>query len=104
MGDAAVCINPTDERWYMAQKQTSIEKACAGWLVPIIEDEYVDISFGNGCPKVTPAHDINDYNLGQTHHLPSIDIFNDKWTLNEHSGRYAGMDRFEVRRSIVEDL
>ncbi|MDY6122167.1 MAG: valine--tRNA ligase [Porphyromonas sp.] len=103
MGDTAVCINPTDER-YTWLKNKRVMVPAQGRAVPIIEDEYVDISFGTGCLKVTPAHDINDYNLGQTHRLPSIDIFNDNGTLNEHGGRYAGMDRFEVRRRIVEDL
>lgn len=103
MGDTAVCINPTDERYgWLKGKEVIVPGQ--GRAVPIIEDEYVDISFGTGCLKVTPAHDINDYNLGQKHRLASIDIFNDNGTLNEYGGKYAGMDRFAVRRQIVEDL
>jgi len=72
--------------------------------IPVIEDEYVDIEFGTGCLKVTPAHDVNDYVLGEKYNLPSIDIFNDDGTLNEHGAMYAGMDRFDVREKIEADL
>lgn len=72
--------------------------------IPVIEDEYVDIEFGTGCLKVTPAHDVNDYLLGEKHNLPSIDIFNDDGTLNEHGIHYKGMDRFETRKQIEKDL
>lgn len=103
MGDTAVCINPNDERYsHIRGKRLVIP--IVGRSVPVIEDEYVDITFGTGCLKVTPAHDINDYMLGQKHNLQTIDIFNDNGSLNEHGGAYAGMDRFEVRDAIVKDL
>lgn len=103
MGDTAVCINPNDERYsHIRGKRLIIP--IVGRSVPVIEDEYVDITFGTGCLKVTPAHDINDYMLGQKHNLQTIDIFNDNGSLNEHGGAYAGMDRFEVRDAIVKDL
>ena len=72
--------------------------------IPVIEDNYVDIEFGTGCPKVTPAHDVNDYMLGEKYNLPSIDIFNDNGTLSEAAGMYIGMDRFDVRKQIEKDL
>jgi valyl-tRNA synthetase len=75
-----------------------------GRIIPVIEDEYVDIEFGTGCLKVTPAHDVNDYMLGEKYNLPSIDIFNDDGTLSKNAGLYVGMDRFEVRKQIEEDL
>lgn len=103
MGDTAVCINPKDERYRdLVGKRLIVP--LVGRSVPIIEDEYVDLEFGTGCLKVTPAHDINDYMLGEKHQLESIDIFNDDATLNEHGGVYAGMERFEVRRKIEQDL
>ena len=73
-------------------------------VIPVIEDEYVDMEFGTGCLKVTPAHDVNDYMLGEKHRLASIDIFNDDGTLSEAAGLYVGMDRFDVRRQIEHDL
>jgi len=73
-------------------------------VIPVIEDDYVDIGFGTGCLKVTPAHDVNDYMLGEKYHLPAIDIFNPDGTLNEQGAMYAGMERFEVRRQIEKDL
>ncbi len=103
MGDTAVCINPNDER-YKDLKGKRLIVPLVGRAVPVIEDEYVDLEFGTGCLKVTPAHDVNDYMLGEKHQLDSIDIFNDDATLNEHGGAYAGMDRFEVREQIVLDL
>ena len=103
MGDTAVCINPNDER-YGRLKGKKVIVPGQGRAVPIILDEYVDIEFGTGCLKVTPAHDINDYNLGQKHNLKTIDIFNDNGTLNKFGGKYEGMDRFDVRKQIVEDL
>lgn len=103
MGDTAVCINPRDER-YRSLVGKRLIVPLVGRSVPIIEDEYVDLEFGTGCLKVTPAHDVNDYLLGQKHQLESIDIFNDDATLNEHGGVYAGMDRFDVRQRIAEDL
>lgn len=103
MGDTAVCINPNDER-YRDFVGKSLVVPLVGRSVPIIEDEYVDLEFGTGCLKVTPAHDVNDYMLGEKHQLKTIDIFNDDATLNEHGGRYAGMDRFAVREQIEKDL
>jgi valine--tRNA ligase len=103
MGDTAVCINPNDER-YRDLEGKSLVVPLVGRSVPIIEDEYVDLEFGTGCLKVTPAHDVNDYMLGEKHQLKTIDIFNDDATLNEHGGRYAGMDRFAVREQIEKDL
>ena len=103
MGDTAVCINPNDER-YRDLVGKSLIVPLVGHSVPIIEDEYVDLEFGTGCLKVTPAHDVNDYMLGEKHQLKTIDIFNDDATLNEHGGRYAGMDRFAVREQIEKDL
>ncbi len=103
MGDTAVCINPKDERYtHLRGKQLVIpvvERA-----VPVIEDDYVDLEFGTGCLKVTPAHDVNDYEIGNRHNLASIDIFNADGTLNEHGLHYQGKDRFEVRKAIVKEL
>ena len=103
MGDTAVCINPNDER-YRDLVGKSLIVPLVGRSVPIIQDEYVDLEFGTGCLKVTPAHDVNDYMLGEKHQLKTIDIFNDDATLNEHGGCYAGMDRFAVREQIEKDL
>lgn len=103
MGDTAVCINPNDER-YRDLVGKSLVVPLVGRSVPIIQDEYVDLEFGTGCLKVTPAHDVNDYMLGEKHQLKTIDIFNDDATLNEYGGRYAGMDRFAVREQIEKDL
>ncbi len=103
MGDTAVCVNPADERYHDLKGQRLIVPL-VGRSVPVIQDEYVDLEFGTGCLKVTPAHDINDYVLGEKHQLETIDIFNDDATLNEHGGRYAGLDRFAVRKQIEKDL
>ena len=103
MGDTAVCINPNDERYGFLRGKKLIVPL-VGRAVPVIEDEYVDIEFGTGCLKVTPAHDVNDYMLGEKHQLQTIDIFHDDGTLNEHGGAYAGMDRFDVRKQIEIDL
>ena len=103
MGDTAVCINPNDERYGFLRGKKLIVPL-VGRAVPVIEDEYVDIEFGTGCLKVTPAHDVNDYMLGEKHQLQTIDIFHDDGTLNEHGGAYAGMDRFDVRKQIELDL
>lgn len=103
LGDTAVCINPNDER-YQHLKGKKVFVPLIHRLVPIIEDEYVDMEFGTGCLKVTPAHDINDYELGVKHHLEVVDIFNDDGTLSNKAQRYIGHDRFEVRKIIVEDL
>ncbi len=103
MGDTAMCINPKDPKngWLRGHK---VIVPLVGRVVPVIEDRYVDIEFGTGCLKVTPAHDVNDYNLGKTHNLPSIDIFNPDGTLSEAAGLYVGQDRMAVRRQIVVDL
>ena len=103
MGDTAVCINPEDERYHFLKGKRLIIPL-VGRAVPVIEDEYVDIEFGTGCLKVTPAHDVNDYMLGEKHQLETIDIFHDDGSLNEHGGVYAGMDRFEVREKIEGNL
>ena len=103
MGDTAMCINPADpkNRWLSGKK---VIVPLVGRVIPVIEDDYVDIEFGTGCLKVTPAHDVNDYMLGEKYNLPSIDIFNDNGTLSEAAGLYVGMDRFDVRRQIETDL
>lgn len=103
MGDTAICVHPNDERYsdFVGQK---VIVPGVGREIPVIADDYVDRAFGTGCLKVTPAHDVNDYHIGLKHNLPSIDIFNDDGTLNEYGGKYAGMDRFDVRKQIVCDL
>ncbi len=103
MGDTAMCINPNDPKtqWLKGKK---VIVPLVNRIIPVIEDEYVDMEFGTGCLKVTPAHDVNDYMLGEKHNLPSIDIFNDNGTLSEAAGLYVGMDRFDVRRQIEKDL
>ena len=103
MGDTAMCINPNDPKntWL---KGTKVIVPLVGRVIPVIEDDYVDIEFGTGCLKVTPAHDVNDYMLGEKYNLPSIDIFNDNGTLSEAAGLYIGMDRFDVREQIEKDL
>ncbi len=103
LGDTAVCVNPNDERYaWLKGKRVTIP--LVGRTVPIIMDEYVEMEFGTGCLKVTPAHDVNDYMLGEKYNLPSIDIFNDNGTISEEGGMYIGMDRFDVRTQIVKDL
>ncbi|WP_304258419.1 valine--tRNA ligase [Phocaeicola plebeius] len=103
MGDTAMCINPADPKnqWL---KDKKVIVPLVGRVIPVIEDSYVDIEFGTGCLKVTPAHDVNDYMLGEKYNLPSIDIFNDNGTLSEAAGLYVGMDRFDVRAQIEKDL
>lgn len=103
MGDTAMCINPNDPKnsWLKGKK---VIVPLVNRIIPVIEDDYVDIEFGTGCLKVTPAHDINDYMLGEKHNLESIDIFNDNGTISEAAGMYVGMDRFEVRKQIEHDL
>ena len=103
LGDTAVCVNPNDER-YTWLKGRRVTVPLVGRSVPIIMDDYVEMEFGTGCLKVTPAHDVNDYMLGDKYNLPSIDIFNDNGTISERGGMYVGMDRFEVRNKIMEDL
>ncbi len=103
LGDTAVCVNPNDER-YAWLKGKKVVVPLVGREVPIIMDDYVEMEFGTGCLKVTPAHDVNDYMLGEKYQLPSIDVFNDNGTISEAGGMYVGMDRFDVRRQIMEDL
>ncbi len=103
LGDSAICINPNDVRFYHLQGKKAIVPI-SNRIIPIIKDEYVEMEFGTGCLKVTPAHDENDYNLGQKHHLEIIDILNDDGTLNAHGLHYAGKDRFEVRKRIAKEL
>ncbi|MDE7116827.1 MAG: valine--tRNA ligase, partial [Muribaculaceae bacterium] len=103
LGDTAVCVNPNDPR-YTWLKGKKVIVPLVGRAVPIIMDEYVEMDFGTGCLKVTPAHDVNDYMLGDKYNLPSIDIFNDNGTISEAGGMYVGMDRFDVRKKIMEDL
>ncbi len=103
MGDTAMCINPNDPKnAHLRGKRVIVP--LVGREIPVIEDEYVDMEFGTGCLKVTPAHDVNDYMLGQKHNLESIDIFNDDATVSEAAGMYVGMDRFDVRKQIAADL
>ena len=103
MGDTAMCINPKDPKnqWLRGHK---VIVPLVNRVIPVIEDRYVDIEFGTGCLKVTPAHDVNDYALGKAHNLETIDIFNPDGTLSEEAGLYVGMDRMEVRKQIAIDL
>ena len=103
LGDTAVCVHPEDER-YSHLKGKKVIIPIVGRSIPVIFDEYVDREFGTGALKITPAHDINDYNLGIKHKLDSIDIFNDNGSLNENGKQYAGLDRFECRKQIAKDL
>ena len=103
LGDTAVCVHPEDVR-YAQLKGCHVTVPGVGRIVPIIMDEYVDREFGTGALKITPAHDINDYNLGMKYSLESIDIFNDNGTLNDKGGQYAGLDRFVCRKQIMKDL
>jgi valyl-tRNA synthetase len=103
LGDTAICVNPNDERYTHLKGKKAIVPLC-GRIIPIIEDDYVDIEFGTGCLKVTPAHDINDKALGEKHNLEVIDIFNADATLNSFGLHYEGKDRFVVRKEIVEEL
>ncbi len=102
-GDTAICINPNDERFTHLKGKKAIVPIC-GRVIPIIEDEYVDIEFGTGCLKVTPAHDINDKAIGETHSLEVVDIFNDDATLNSYGLHYEGQDRFVARKAIKKEL
>ncbi|MDD2589757.1 MAG: valine--tRNA ligase [Fermentimonas sp.] len=103
MGDTAMCIHPNDPK-NAHLKGKKVIVPLVNRAIPVIEDEYVDIEFGTGCLKVTPAHDANDYMLGEKYNLPSIDIFNPDGTLNENGDCYVGMDRFDVRKQIEKDL
>jgi valyl-tRNA synthetase len=102
-GDTAICINPNDDRFSHLKGKKAIVPIC-GRVVPIIEDEYVDIEFGTGCLKVTPAHDVNDKMLGDKHNLEIVDIFNEDATLNSFGLHYQGKDRFVVRAEIAKEL
>ena len=103
MGDTAMCINPADPKnqWLKGKK---VIVPLVNRVIPVIQDDYVDVEFGTGCLKVTPAHDVNDYMLGEKYNLPTIDIFNDNGTLSEAAELYVGMDRFDVREQIEKDL
>ena len=103
MGDTAMCINPKDPKnqWLRGHK---VIVPLVNRVIPVIEDRYVDVEFGTGCLKVTPAHDVNDYQLGKTHNLETIDIFNPDGTISDQSPLYVGMDRMDVRKKITQDL
>lgn len=102
-GDVAICVNPNDER-YQHLKGKKVIVPIADRAIPVIEDDYVDIEFGTGALKITPAHDTNDYEIGQRHQLPMIDSLDDDANLNEHGMHYAGKNRFEVRKAISKEL
>ena len=104
LGDTALCVNPNDERYKWLPEDARVIVPLVGRSIPVIRDEYVDIEFGTGALKVTPAHDVNDYMLGEKFGLEAIDIFNDDGTINDKVGMYVGMERFECRRVIEGDL
>ena len=104
LGDTAVCLNPNDPRYADVPEGARVIVPLVGRSIPIIRDEYVDIEFGTGALKVTPAHDVNDYMLGEKYSLETIDIFNDDGTINDKVGMYVGVDRFECRKQIEKDL
>ena len=104
LGDTALCVNPNDPRYQDLPSDARVIVPLVGRPIPVIRDEYVDIEFGTGALKVTPAHDVNDYMLGEKYGLETIDIFNDDGTINDKVGLYVGQDRFDVRRKIEEDL
>ena len=104
LGDTAVCLNPNDPRYADIEEGARVIVPLVGRSIPIIRDEYVDIEFGTGALKVTPAHDVNDYMLGEKYGLETIDIFNDNGTINDKVGMYVGMDRFDCRKQIEKDL
>ena len=103
LGDSAICVNPKDDRYTHLKGKKAIVPFI-NRSIPIIFDEYVDMEFGTGALKVTPAHDINDYQLGDKHGLEVIDILNDDGTLNDSAQLYIGKDRFDVRKEIAKDL
>jgi valyl-tRNA synthetase len=103
LGDTAVAVNPDDER-YRELVGKQLELPLTGRTIPLIADSYVDAAFGSGCVKITPAHDFNDYEVGQRHNLPQINIFTPTAKINENGGIYAGLDRFDARKKIVADL
>ena len=103
LGDTAVAVNPGDERYkHLVGKMLKLP--LTDREIPVVADEYVDKEFGTGCVKITPAHDPNDFEVGKRHNLPEINIMNDDATINELGGKYAGMDRYEARKAMVEDL
>ena len=104
LGDTAVCLNPNDPRYADIPEGARVIVPLVNRSIPIIRDEYVDIEFGTGALKVTPAHDVNDYMLGEKYGLETIDIFNDNGTINDKVGMYVGMDRFDCRKQIEKDL
>ena len=103
LGDTAVCVNPADER-FTSLKGKQVLVPLINRPIPVIEDDYVDMEFGTGCLKITPAHDVNDYEIGLRHHLPVIDIFNDDGTLSQAATIFIGEDRFDVRKKIIPEL
>lgn len=104
LGDSALCVNPNDERYKHLAADARVIVPLVGRSIPVIRDEYVDLEFGTGALKVTPAHDVNDYMLGEKFGLETIDIFNDDGTINDKVGMYVGVDRFECRKVIEGDL
>ena len=104
LGDTALCVNPNDPRYQHLPADARVIVPLVGRSIPVIRDEYVDIEFGTGALKVTPAHDVNDYMLGEKYNLETIDIFNDDGTINDKVGIYVGMDRFDLRKQIEKDL
>ena len=104
LGDTALCVNPNDERYKDLPTDARVIVPLVGRSIPVIRDEYVDLEFGTGALKVTPAHDVNDYMLGEKYGLEAIDIFNDDGTINDKVGMYVGVDRFECRKIIEADL
>ena len=104
LGDSALCVNPNDERYKHLPADARVIVPLVGRSIPVIRDEYVDLEFGTGALKVTPAHDVNDYMLGEKFGLETIDIFNDDGTINDKVGMYVGVDRFECRKVIEGDL
>ncbi|WP_418990781.1 valine--tRNA ligase [Alistipes sp.] len=104
LGDTALCVNPEDPRYAWLPADARVVVPLVGRSIPVIRDTYVDIQFGTGALKVTPAHDVNDYMLGEKYGLETIDIFNDDGTVNDKVGLYAGQDRFDVRKQIEKDL
>lgn len=103
LGDTAVAVNPNDER-YTYLKGRQVWLPIVNKAIPVVEDEYVDMEFGTGVVKITPAHDPNDFEVGKRHNLPEVNILNDDATINEKGGKYAGLDRYEARKQIVEEL
>ena len=103
LGDTAVAVNPNDER-YTYLKGRQVWLPIVNKAIPVVEDDYVDMEFGTGVVKITPAHDPNDFEVGKRHNLPEVNILNDDATINENGGKYAGLDRYEARKRIVEEL